>query len=420
MVGGIKRGTSRLSDRAVQAFIAQARAGKAAKKKLFDGGGLYLTLTPAGTAVWRLKYRFHGKERIQALGVHSELGLIGARARREAVKAQLRADLDPVVERVNRTASATTFGDVASQWLETRRRDWSAIHGAKTGQALERDVLPKIGRLRVGDITPAVIAPVIEAIARRGSLETAGKVLWNVGAIFRFAQARGFCRDNPAIPVREILPKRKQHSQRPALLEFAALGELLRKAEVVPISPPVRVAHRLIAFTGARIGNVITAEWPEFLLDAEVPEWRIPRQKMKVRGRTFDHRIVLGPTIANELRIWRRATGGRGFLFPSPTGRAHITHEALEKVYRVTLQLEGVHSPHGWRSSFSTLARDAGLSREVVELALDHIHDSAVARAYDRGERFDERVRLMYWWDAQLSAAQDGGTPLPLSSADVA
>jgi hypothetical protein len=36
------------------ASLAQARAGTAPKRKLFDGGSLYLTLTPAGTAVWRL------------------------------------------------------------------------------------------------------------------------------------------------------------------------------------------------------------------------------------------------------------------------------------------------------------------------------------------------------------------------------
>ena len=33
--------------------------------------------------------------------------------------------------------------------------------------------------------------------------------------------------------------------------------------------------------------------------------------------------------------------------------------------------LDEKHSPHGWRSSFSTLARDNGTARYVVELALE-------------------------------------------------
>ena len=93
--------------------------------------------------------------------------------------------------------------------------------------------------------------------------------------------------------------------------------------------------------------------------------------------------------MAAELRQWREMFGGRGFVFPSPQGGKHIWRESIEKVYRVTLGLSGKHSPHGWRSAFSTLARDNGFARDVVELALDHAHDNEVARAYDRDERFD-------------------------------
>ena len=403
----------------VKAFVTRARAGTAEKKKLFDGGGLFLMLTPAGTAVWRIKYRVDGQERLATAGLYPEVGLPEARAQRDALRSHLRADRDPIVERKNRAASATTFGVVTSEWLEMRKPDWSKIHFTKTSQALDRDVLPKLGKLRIADITPAIVAPVIEAIARRGSLETAGKVLQNIGAIFRFADGKGLCgrNANPAAAVKELLPRKREHSQRPALLNFKDLGDLLRRAEVAPISPPVRIAHRLIAFTASRIGNAITAQWNEFDLDDELPTWIIPRSRMKAKGRPFDHKIILAPTIASELRTWRNATGGKGYLFESPTGRAHITHEALEKALRVTLDMEGKHSVHGWRASFSTLARDHGFSRDVVELTLDHIADNETARAYDRGERLAERVRLMYWWDAQLTAAQLGASAIPLRPA---
>lgn len=75
--------------------------------------------------------------------------------------------------------------------------------------------------------------------------------------------------------------------------------------------------------------------------------------------------------------------GEKGYAFPSSTKNKHIGRESIEKMYRVTLGLEGKHSPHGWRSSFSTLARDNGFARDVVELALDHARDNEVARAYD-------------------------------------
>ncbi|MDP9176742.1 MAG: site-specific integrase [Gemmatimonadota bacterium] len=273
--------------------------------------------------------------------------------------------------------------------------------------------MPKLGGYRVADITAAVVAPVVQSIAKRGAAETASKVLQNINAIFRYAEGKGLCMSNPAIAAKELLPRKREHSQRPALLNFDALGDILRRADLAQLSPAVRAAHRLIAFSAARIGNVITAEWDEFDL-GDSPRWVIPRSRMKMKDRVHDHVVLLGPTIANELRTWRRMTGGRGFVFPSPTGRAHITHESIEKAYRVTLKLEGKHAPHGWRSAFSTLAKENGFSREAVELALDHIADNAVVRAYDRGERLEERTRLAHWWDAQLVAAQlrEAVTPL--------
>ena len=128
---------------------------------------------------------------------------------------------------------------------------------------------------------------------------------------------------------------------------------------------------------------------------------------MKVATREIDLRIPLCPEIAAELRQWQGVIGGKGYVFPSPAGGKYIGRESIEKVYRVTLGLEGKHSPHGWRSAFSTLARDQGFARDVVELALDHAHDNDVARAYDRGERFSR----------ECGCSTGGANSLPARSA---
>lgn len=51
----------------------------------------------------------------------------------------------------------------------------------------------------------------------------------------------------------------------------------------------------------------------------------------------------------------------------------------------------------------------------MVELVLDHPHDTGVARAYDRGERFTQRVQLFNWWGEQFAAAPRGAKVIPLS-----
>lgn len=414
MAGGIG---AKLTDKAVKAFVAKGERGK----KLADGGGLHLFITPAGGITWRIKYRIDGKEKLYSIGPYPQISLAAARVELGEVKARLLENNDPVTaRRVNRASNAAsadnTFQVVAEEWLAMKQKEWSAGHYTKSARALERDIYPALGKLPISSITPAIVAKVVEDINKRDVLETATRILQHLNGVFRYAQAKGLCRDNPALAAREILPRKKDSGRMPALLDWPSLGDVLRRADLARISPSVRMAHRLCAFSTARIGNVISAEWKEFDLESDQPIWSIPRAKMKVNSRPIDHRIPLGQEIADELRQWKRVMGGKGYVFPSPTGNKHIGRESIEKVYRVTLGLNGKHSPHGWRSSFSTLARDKGFAREVVELALDHTHDNDVARAYDRGERFDDRIKLFQWWGSQLAAAQRGAIVIPLKN----
>jgi len=411
-----KNSINKITDRGIKSWVEKATPGK----KYFDGGGMFLTITPAGTPAWRIKYRLNAKERLFAVGTYPAISLERAREQRDVVKAHLREGRDPVTaRRVERAASATasddSFGGVARDWLAKQKAEWSAVHYTKSSRALDRDVLPLLGKLPVTAVSTPMIASVIEAIGRRGARDTAGKVLWHVTSIFSLAQARGQCSSNPAEPVRQVLMKKKKTRHLPAVLDFAGLGEILRLARDANLSPAVHLAHRLCAFIGgaARISNIVEAEWNEFELGGSPATWVVPREKMKAKERQHDHKIFLPDVIAAELRDWRKVIGGRGKVFPSRSGEKSITRESVEKAYRVTLNLDGKHTPHGWRSAFSTLAKDHDFERDVVELALDHLHDNEVVRAYDRGERLNQRVLLMRWWGDQLERVERGADVLP-------
>jgi len=58
--------------------------------KLFDGGGLFLLVKPNGSRLWRMKYRFAGKEKLLALGAYPEVSLKNARDQRDDARRLLR------------------------------------------------------------------------------------------------------------------------------------------------------------------------------------------------------------------------------------------------------------------------------------------------------------------------------------------
>lgn len=62
---------------------------------LFDGGGLFLLVKPSGGKLWRLKYRFDGKDKRLALGAYPAITLEEARIRRDAARELLLQGFDP-------------------------------------------------------------------------------------------------------------------------------------------------------------------------------------------------------------------------------------------------------------------------------------------------------------------------------------
>jgi integrase len=121
------------------------------------------------------------------------------------------------------------------------------------------------------------------------------------------------------------------------------------------------------------------------------------------------HVVPLPPHLLANMREWRKLDGEEAaFICPAPRGDQHITREAVEKFYRRTLLLSGVHSPHSWRTVLSTWANDTGEDSDAVESQLDHITGGKVKAAYDRAKRFERRVQLMTRHEASLLAARDG------------
>lgn len=82
--------------------------------KLFDEGGLFLLVRPTGGKLWRLKYRYAGKEKLISLGRYPETGVKEARERRDAAKKLLSAGKDP--SREKKRAAATKAADAANSF----------------------------------------------------------------------------------------------------------------------------------------------------------------------------------------------------------------------------------------------------------------------------------------------------------------
>jgi integrase len=119
------------------------------------------------------------------------------------------------------------------------------------------------------------------------------------------------------------------------------------------------------------------------------------------------HVVPLPPELLAALREWRKADGPNAvYVCPAPRDSTKpITPEAIEKHYRNALDLGGKHSPHSWRSAFSTVA-GRPQRRRCHRAQLDHVVGTKVAASYDRAKRLELRRALMAWYENTLIAAR--------------
>ena len=135
---------------------------KAKPYKVADGLGLFLLVTPAGGKLWRMAYRFCGKQQTLALGQYPAVSL--ATARTQCLKArQLLADgVNPHTPK-RRTSAATAQ---TSDSLQTVMRQWMQDRplltktDTATKQLLAGEVLPVLGNRPVATLLFVDVAKV--------------------------------------------------------------------------------------------------------------------------------------------------------------------------------------------------------------------------------------------------------------------
>ncbi|MDE2267019.1 MAG: integrase arm-type DNA-binding domain-containing protein [Alphaproteobacteria bacterium] len=388
---------------------AQCRAEKkgAARRKLSDGYGLQLWVQPSGRKLWQLIYQFRGKQRQLALGPYPEVSLSTARSKREAARGLLREGKDPAVKHQvtgeGEHLAGATFKEVAQEYVEKRRKEnLAAVTMIKKTWLLDM-AYPALGDRPIAEIRPVEILVVLRDLEERGCFESARRLRATIGAVFRYAVVTDRAEVDPTAVLRGAIAAPKVTS-RAAIVDPDKFGGLLRAIYAFDGQPTTIAGLKLLALLFPRPGELRLSEWPEFDFDKCI--WTIPAARTKMRR---EHQIYLPPQAVEILLGLQKVTGHRKYVF---TGLAGSDKPISENTLNVALRRMGYGqeemTSHGFRASASTLLNESGRwSSDAIERQLAHIEKDAVRRAYARGLFWEERVKMMIWWEKYLDALRE-------------
>lgn len=375
--------TNTLTDH--QCRSAKPLDGKA--RKLFDGHGLYLYLSPLGAKSWRVAYRAAGKAQTATLGPYPLLSLADARTRRDELRRKL---LDGVDVKA-RPAKSISFGDACAQYWGGRK-DVSAGYLANATRGLDMHLMPDLGALPIGTITrEQVLAPLARLDATGKHVYARRLRVW-AGQVFDWAVEHGHAAGNPAALIRPEKAFGRRPVENHARLPLADVHDLLDRLALERDIQSV-LACRLLALTWVRTGELRMMKWAEM----EGDTWRVPGPRMKMK------RVHLVPLATQALEILanlKARSRGSEYVFPNDRRQDRPMSENAVLYLLHRIGYKDRMTGHGWRGVASTWANEHGYNKDHIEMQLAHGSDDKVRGAYNHAAYLGpRRIMLQAWAD---------------------
>lgn len=407
-----------------------------------DGGGLWIRVLPqgkGGAINFYYRFEFGSKERRYNCGTYPQTSLAQARERRNAARTIARSGIDPAIkeetDRAARTAAQAmermekTVSDLFDDWkwvyLSAHRKDG----GKEVEATIRRDVLPQIGTMKAKDVRLPHIVQVIDAVLKRGARRTANMVLSLMRQMFRHGLARGLVETDPTL----ALSKKQAGGKETPVdrnLSLNEIKELHVKLPGADLHEKLEAAIWLLLATGARVGELLKAEWSHVDFDKKV--WTIPPENSK---NSRQHLIHLSAFALKQLAVMTKyQTGpfllnGREAVKQSPDKPKEkpdkpmpMSDKAITKAIRDRIRTEplsrrtpktgtlmlsgGEWSPHDLRRTMASRMGDLGVEPHVIERCLNHVQQGIVG-VYQKQEYMTERKAAFEKWGKQIQSVRN-------------
>ena len=356
------------------------------------GHGLSLLVKPTAnrrwSKTWAQRLRIGGRAVSLGLGSYPAVSLALARERALANRQAVEEGRDP------RRRHAVTFSEAMAAVIDLHRPNWKPTSGTEQQwrSLLASHIDPTIGPMPIAQVAAADVVAVLDRVWDRPEL--ARRTARRISATMRWAMGRGLRGADPVAAAVAAMPKLRHRPTHQRALHHSDLPEALNKIRASQASFATQGAIELLALTATRPGEVRCATWGEFDLDAAV--WAIPAERYKT-GTEF--RVPLSTRATQVLTAARDSSHGDGLVFPSPvTGRA-VSDNTYVKLLR---ELDIATSAHGLRATFRSWCSDAGVPRDLAEMALGHVV-AGTEGAYARSDMLERRRTLMQQWSDYIA-----------------
>lgn len=378
--------------------VKQINAAKPKDKsyRLADAGGLFLFVPPTGKKVWRLRYRFDGKEKTLVIGPWPQISLTEARARQSEAKMKLLSGIDAAhqkqaMKKKEKRPDAWTFAGIFREWYAHKAVVWSEKYAGELRRMFENDILPIMGHMQMDEIEPLELLKVIRRYEERGAMERADKARKRCGEVFRYAIVTGRATYNPAPDLLKALKGYKKRNH--AFLPMNRIQAFHRSLESYGGGVVAKNAALILHYTVLRTAELRSMRWEN--VDFENRLIVIDAEVMKNRRL---HVVPMSDQVHALMISMKKITGHGALCFPGRINKNKpISDNTILGVIR-RIGYEGQTTGHGFRHQFSTVMNEYQWPADAIERQLAHLDHNKMRTVYNHAQYLEKRREMMQWW----------------------
>lgn len=330
--------------------------------------GFSIEIRPTGSSFRFRYFDARHREKTIALGRFGDVTVAQARKRAEQLRSEVALGGDPAASRQT-LETIPTLADFLDQRVMPHVRE--NLRGAVTYNGFSKRLKARLGRKHLDEITSEDIVSFRDHLLGAGlSNATANRHIAFIRMAYNKAAAWGiYQRTNPAASP-GMLPERSRERLLTAD-QMRALREALRQEH----DPTAAAAIGLLLLTGARLREVLNAQWDR--VDWDRGQLLVPRNKA---GRP--HRIALSDVAVQLLQEHQARLGSaEGYIFPGrKEGRPLTTVRSAWQRVRAAAGLPDDMVIHELRHNFASILVSEGVQLGEVAALLGHSQLSTTQR----------------------------------------
>lgn len=358
----------KLTDPIIKTLPLPARGNKIHWDDQVRGFGV--RVTAAGAKSYILSYCTRaGRERRFTIGRHPDWKVTAARTEAAEWKRRVRSGEDPLAD-LEAERMAPTVADLCERFEAEHLPKKRASTQRDYRQQISKDILPTLRNHRVADLTFSDVDRLHRTISKRAPIH-ANRVVAMLSKMLSLAIKWGWCTDNPAKGIERNHEEKRER--------YLSGHELARLAAALAEHEDQQAANifRLLLLTGARKGEVLTARWSQFDLQAGV--WSKPASGTKQRK---PHVVPLSAPARQLLRgLWESGDSAVTYVFPARRGGKEY-RVAVNDNWRRICVTAGITDCriHDMRHSFASILASSGMSLPIIGRMLGHSSPTTTAR----------------------------------------